>query len=132
MNKFILKEATVALLFRLGLSSVFLVNSLTAWLSPDEFVELLKNNPLASAIASPGFWIPVIGINDGLLFLLILSGRWRRVIAAWAALWMVVVIYMTGFEAMEFIEHAGVLFLIAYYYLAFRQSSAKNATPEEG
>lgn len=125
MDKFIIKKSTIDLFFRLGLSSVFLVNSLTAWFSSNEFVELLKNNLLASAIANPEFWVRVIGINDGLLFLFILSGRWRRVIALWAALWLVIVIYMTGFEAMEFIEHAGVLSLIVYYYFTFKQFSAE-------
>lgn len=121
MDKFIIKKSSVDLFLRIGLSSVFLVNSLIAWLSPNEFVELLKNNPLAAATASPQFWIYFIGINDGLLFLLILFGCWRRAVAIWAAIWLVIVIYVTGFEATEFIEHVGVLFLIAYYYFTFKQ-----------
>lgn len=125
MNKFI-KKSTADILFRLGLSSVFLVNSLTAWFAPNEFMELLKSNSLASAIASPGFWIFVIGFNDGLLFLLILLGRWRKVIAMWAAFWLVIVIYMTGFEATEFVEHAGTLFLIAYYYFTFKHTAVER------
>ncbi|MBI4088837.1 hypothetical protein HY415_01950 [Candidatus Kaiserbacteria bacterium] len=109
------------LFFRLGLASFFLANSLIAWFSPSEFIELLGNSPLASAIAAPEFWIPVIGVNDALLFLLILSGRWQKVIAVWSGLWMVAVIYVAGFGTIEFIEHLGLLFLIAYYYFTFRK-----------
>ena len=114
-------------LFRLGLSSFFLLNSLTAWFSPDEFLELLQSNPLASSIADPQFWVYIIGINDALLFLLILSGRWRKGIAIWAAIWIIGVVYMTISEgAMELIEHLGLLSFIAYYYLTFQQISIKQ------
>ena len=114
------KKSTLCFLFRFGLSSVFLVNSLTAWFSPTEFIELLKSNSLVSLIAGPGFWIPLIGINDSLLFLIILLGRWRKVVAIWAALWVIAVIYVTGFEVTGFVEHAGLLSLIVYYYFAFK------------
>jgi len=98
-----------------------------AWLSPDEFLGLLKMNPLTSAIADPQFWIYVIGINDALLFLLILFGRWRKGVAVWAAIWIVGVIYMTISEgAIEFIEHLGILSFIAYYYFSFQQISAEQ------
>ncbi len=113
-------------LFRFGLSIIFLLNSLAAWFSPDEFLELLDKSPLASAIASPHFWIYIIGINDGLLFLLILFGRWRKGIAIWAAVWMIAVLYITNGEGiMEFIEHLGVLSFIAYYF-AYRRPSAER------
>lgn len=124
-NLFI-KKSILCFLFRLGLSSVFLVNSLTAWFSPTEFIDLLKSNSLVSAIASPDFWIPLIGINDGLLFLIILLGRWHKVVAVWAAFWVIAVIYVTGFGVTEFIEHAGLLSLIVYYYFAFKQSYKKQ------
>ncbi len=127
MEKFIIKKSTSDFLFRFGLSIIFLLNSLVAWFSPDEFLGLLKNNPLASAIANPQFWIYIIGINDVLLFLLILSGRWRRAIAVWAALWMVAVIYVTiSGGVTEFIEHIGVLSFVIYYYFAFQRPSAEQ------
>ena len=75
-----IKTSTLDFLFRLGLSSFFLINSLAAWFAPNEFLELLGMNPLASAIASPQFWVYVIGINDAVLFLLILSGDRKSVV----------------------------------------------------
>ncbi|GEM_PF-2503474 len=127
MKNLFLKPSSLDFFFRFGLSIVFLLNSLTAWFSPDEFLELLKNNPLASAIANPQIWIYIISINDALLFLLILSGRWRKTIAIWAALWMTAVIYVTlGGGITEFIEHIGVLSFIIYYYFAFQRPSAEQ------
>ncbi len=127
MKSLSLKPSSLDFLFRFGLSIVFLLNSLTAWFLPSEFLELLKNNPFASAIANPQFWIYIIGINDAILFLLILSGRWRRTIAIWAALWMIAVIYVTISEGViEFIGHIGVLSFIIYYYFAFQRSSAER------
>ncbi len=111
-------------LFRLGLSSFFIINSLTAWFFPSEFLELLGTNTLASTIASPQFWVYVIGVNDAVLFLLILSGYWRKNIAIWAGLWIIAVIYITMSEGiLELIEHIGVLSFIIYYYFTFKRKN---------
>ncbi len=119
-----IKTSTQDLFFRIGLSSFFLINSLTAWLAPDEFLELLGMNSLASAIADPQFWVYVIGINDAILFLLILSGYWRKKIAIWAGLWVIAVMYVTISEGtMEFIEHIGILSFAFYYYFTFQKTS---------
>lgn len=116
-------------LFRFGLSIIFLLNSLVAWFSPEEFLELLGKNPLASAIISPHFWIYIIGINDGLLFLFILFGRWRKGVTIWATLWMIAVLYITiGEGIVEFIEHIGVLSFIAYYYFTFQRPSSEQSS----
>lgn len=122
-----IKKSTLNFLFRLGLSSFFLINSLAAWFAPNEFLELLGANQLASAIADPQFWVYVIGINDGLLFLLILFGRWSKLIAIWAMLWVIMVTYVTIYEGIpELIEHIGVLSFILYYYFAFQQHSTQQ------
>ncbi len=127
IESFSVKPATSNFLFRLGLSSFFLINSLAAWFAPSEFLELLGGNALASAIAVPQFWVYVIGINDGLLFLLILSGRWNRKIAIWASLWVLAVIYVTTSEGYAgLIEHIGVLSFILYYYFVPQNNSTKQ------
>ena len=124
MKNLSLRPSVSDFLFRFGIASFFLLNSLSAWLEPDEFLELLEKNPLASAIAAPHFWVNIIGINDGLVFLLILSGRWRKGVAIWAALWMLMVFYVTIPNGLfDLIEHAGIISLIIYYYFAFPQPS---------
>ncbi len=113
-----MKKSISSLFFRLGLSSFFLLNSLSAWFAPDEFTEIVSGNAFTSAIASPATWLVLIGINDGLLFLLILTGKWRRFTAVWAFLWLLAVVYLTGFGS-EFIMHVGIMALLAYYYFGF-------------
>ncbi len=118
---------TTNFLFRLGLSSFFLINSLAAWFAPSEFLELLGANSLASSIADPSFWVYIIGINDGLLFLLILLGKWNKIIATWAGLWVALVMYVTFREGTEeLVEHIGVLSFLAYYYFAPWKTSTKK------
>ncbi|MCL5019110.1 MAG: DoxX family membrane protein [Patescibacteria group bacterium] len=118
-----IKQLNHDLLFRLGLGFIFLANALTAWFSPAEFKELIANNYLASRLASPNLLISFIGINDGLLFLLIAFGKWRKFVAIWATLWLLVVIYVTGIRTPDFIEHLGILFIIGYYF---------TKTPKQG
>ena len=121
-----IKPSTLDILFRIGLSSFFLINSLTAWFSPNEFLELLGMNSFISTTGNPQFWIYFIGINDALLFLLILSGRWRKGIATWAGLWVLTIIYITiSKDITEFIEHIGVLSFILYYYFTFERTSVE-------
>ena len=105
------------LLFRIGLSAFFLANSVTAWFMPDEFKSTLESNSLMAHIGHASLFVKVIGVNDGLLFLLILSGKYRKVVATWASLWLLGVIYVTGFWTTDFIEHIGILALLGYYAL---------------
>ncbi len=122
-----IKTSTLDFLFRLGLSSFFLINSLTAWFSPAEFIDLLQVNSFTSIVVSPQLLVYFIGINDALLFLLILSGRWRKEIAIWAGLWIIVVIYIAISEGtMEFIGHIGILSFILYYYFNFKRVPLKH------
>lgn len=102
-------------LFRIGLSSFFLVNSVIAWTASNEFKDLLSSNRLTSIIGHPDLLLKLIGINDALLFLLILSGKFRKLAVVWGIAWLVAVIYVTGFWSTDFIEHLGVLALLTYY-----------------
>jgi hypothetical protein len=103
------------LLFQIGLGGLFLANSITAWASADEFRDLLTGNNLTSHFGHTDLLIKVIGINDALLFLLFLSGKYRKLAFAWGSLWIIAVIYVTGFWTPDFIEHLSVLALLAYY-----------------
>lgn len=113
MDKILKKNKNI--LFRIGLSSFFLVNSVTAWTAPEEFKEALTGNSVAAHVGHTSALVHLIGVNDGLLFLLILSGRYRKVAVIWASVWLVAVIFVTGFWTTDFIEHLGVLALLAYY-----------------
>ncbi len=104
-----------SILFRIGLSSFFLVNSISAWVAAGEFRDLLTSNSITSHIGHTNSLIYLIGINDALLFLLILSGRYRKLVVVWGSLWLVAVIFVTGFWTTDFIEHIGVLALLACY-----------------
>ena len=69
------------MLFRLGLGGIFLANSVVAWMASEVFREVLTNNSLTSSIGHANFLINLIGVNDALLFLLILSGKYRKLAA---------------------------------------------------
>lgn len=103
------------ILFRIGLSSVFLVNSVTAWVASNDFRTSLAGNNVTSHLGHQDALIRLIGINDALLFLLILSGKFRKLAVAWGSLWLLAVIFVTGFWTTDFIEHIGILALLAYY-----------------
>ncbi len=106
------------LLFRLGLGGIFLANSVTAWVASGEFRGALMANSLTSSIGHTDFLIKLIGVNDALLFLIILSGKYRKLAAVWASLWLVTVIFVTGFWTLAVIEHLAVLSLVSYYAYA--------------
>lgn len=70
-------------LLRLGLSSIFLVNSLTAWLDPSGFKKLLEASFLTQWMAGHVALIPLIVFNDLSVGVLILLGRWPLWVFAW-------------------------------------------------
>lgn len=102
-------------LLRLGLGLIFLTNALTAWFYPSEFRDLLAASYLHTLIGNTDWFTNVIATNDTLLFLMILSGKWRRNVAIWASLWILGVMVVTGVVTPDFVEHLGVLALIAAY-----------------
>lgn len=75
-------------LLRLGLSSIFLVNSLTAWLDPSGFKKLLEASFLTHWMANHTTLIHLIMLNDLMVGVLILLGRWPLWVFAWAGGWL--------------------------------------------
>ena len=73
-------------LLRFGLGLIFLTKGLVAWFNPSEFRDLLSTSFLHTLIGQTDWFTFVIAVNDTLLFLLILSGRWHTVVTAWASL----------------------------------------------
>jgi len=100
----------------LGIGSFFLTNSVTAWFVADEFKELIEAKAFLLNIFSSTTWVHLIGVNDALMFLLILSGKWRKAVSLWGIIWLVCVIYITGVLSIDTIERAGIILLLGYNY----------------
>jgi len=102
-------------LFRVGLASFFLVNSIGGWTRSDEIMDALMHNRVTLALGHMDGLMNVIGVNDALLCLLILSGKAKKFMLVWATVWMCLVIFVTGFWTSDLIGHLGVLAFLAYY-----------------
>ncbi len=108
MNKFL----NYNFLIRFGLGIVFLANALVAFFAPSEFIELIKNSFVANILPiSPEAFVPiVIGLNDSIVALLLITGISTRRIALWAILWLVGVMIVIG-SPFDVLEHSGLLFM---------------------
>lgn len=108
------KLLTYDLLIRLGLGVIFLANSLAAFFAPSEFIELIEQSFVAGLLpVSPELFVPlVIGINDGIVGLLLFFGFKTRFVAVWAFIWLVGVMLVIGIGSpFDVLEHAGLLFM---------------------
>ncbi len=108
MNKFL----TYNFLIRSGLGVIFIANALVAFFAPTEFVELIKNSFVANLLPiRPELFVPiVIGLNDSIVGLLLLSGFAPRRVAVWATVWLIGVMVVIG-EPFDVLEHSGLLFM---------------------
>lgn len=104
MNKFL----TFPFLIRIGLACVFLANSLTAFLMPGEFQDLISNSFVAGLLPmSVASFVTFIGFNDlAVAALLFLGWRTSRV-AAYAAAWLTGVVFIIGAFTLDALEHLG-------------------------
>ncbi len=88
------KDIALSWIFRAGFAGIFLVNGATAWLQPAGFQELLGTFPLAQAIGHIELMVVFAGINDIVLAGLILSGKHKEIIWAWAGSWLALVSFI--------------------------------------
>lgn len=104
------------LIIRIGLALVFLANSYTAFVSPDEFKELIDKSFLAGLLPiNSDLFVKFIGISDGVVSMLLLFGIKLKYIAAYAALWIIGVMAVIGLkEPGDFLEHFGPLTMALY------------------
>jgi hypothetical protein len=79
------------LLFRIGFASIFLVNSVYAAIRPQDFIDLLSNNPIASATGLAEVMVKIAMVNDLFLSILILSGWRKKHVYMWAGIWLLMV-----------------------------------------
>lgn len=108
MNKFL----NYNFLIRFGLGIVFLANALVAFFAPSEFIELIKNSFFVNILPiSPEAFVPiVIGLNDSIVALLLITGIATRRVALWSILWLVGVMIVIG-SPFDVLEHSGLLFM---------------------
>ena len=78
-------------LWRAGFASIFLVNSLVAWLEPEDFINLLEANFIGKHLSYIDWMVKLAAVNDLALGLAIVVGKWRRLVYVWAALWLLLV-----------------------------------------
>lgn len=79
------------LAFKLGFASIFLVNALVAIVHPEDFKKLLELNRVAQMIGFTDAMIVIAMVNDALIGVCILLGRWKLLVYAWAGLWLLLV-----------------------------------------
>ncbi len=110
MNKFL----SYNFLIRLGLGIIFIANALVALFAPTEFIELIKNSFVVNLLPiRPEVFVPiVIGLNDSIVGLLLISGFATRRVAMWATLWLVGVMIVIA-SPFDVLEHSGLLFMSA-------------------
>jgi len=97
-------------LFLIGLAGVFLANALVGWLEPASFVQLAKDSRVGEwlRLGSASWLVPVICVNDLLVGVGVLAAiraprRMRRVVLAWAGLWLfaVTLLKLTALDAVR-------------------------------
>lgn len=79
------------LTFRMGFASIFLINSINAWLQPNDFIKLIENNPIIGLVGHIDLMVALIAVNDLILGILILSGRLKKLVYAWSGVWLLIV-----------------------------------------
>ncbi|MDP1689560.1 MAG: DoxX family membrane protein [bacterium] len=99
-------------LIRFGLGFIFLANALMAFFAPSEFIELIMNSFVSNLLPiRPEIFVPiVVGINDTVVGLLLISGIATRRVAIWAMIWLIGVMVIIG-SPLDVLEHFGLLFM---------------------
>lgn len=108
MNKFL----NYNFLIHSGLGIIFLANALVAFFAPAEFIELLESSFVANLLPiSPEIFVGVvIGFNDLIVGLLLISGFATRRVAVWTTVWLIGIMVVSG-SPLDILEHFGLLFM---------------------
>lgn len=103
---------------RIGLGLVFLANSYTAFVYPDEFNRLIGESFLVGLLpVSLDLFVKFIGVSDGIVATLLLIGKGQKYIAVYASVWLIGVMAVIGIkEPADLLEHFG-FFSMAIYLL---------------
>ncbi len=103
----------------IGLGLVFLANSYTAFVSPDEFNRLISESFLVGFLpVSLDLFVKFIGVSDGIVAALLLIRKGQKYVAVYASLWIVGVMVVIGIkEPADLLEHFGGLSMAIYLIL---------------
>jgi len=107
-NFFVKKFLTFPAIIRIGLACVFLANSLTAFLTPSEFRDLVSNSFIAGVLPiSVASFVTLVGFNDLTVAILLFSGWRTSRVATYAAAWITGVVFVIGVVSLDALEHLG-------------------------
>ena len=84
-------DTFLQLIFRVGFASIFLINAVVAALRPEDFLGMLENNIIASRLGYHDLMIKFTMINDLLLGVFLLLGKYKRLVYPWAGAWLITV-----------------------------------------
>ena len=106
-------------IIRIGLGLVFLANSYTAFVSPDEFNRLISESFLVGLLpVNLDLLVKFIGVSDGIVAALLLIGKGQKYVAVYASLWLMGVMAVIGAkEPADLLEHFGPLSMAIYLML---------------
>ena len=99
---------TFPFVIRIGLACVFLANSLTAFLKPDEFHELVSGSFVAGLLpVGVSTFVTFIGFNDLTVATLLFLGWRTSYVATYATAWLTGVCVVIGVFTLDTLEHLG-------------------------
>ncbi|MHB8710062.1 MAG: hypothetical protein ACYC6X_00730 [Minisyncoccota bacterium] len=102
------KLLTFPVLIRAGLACVFLANSLTAFLAPGEFQDLVSHSFVAGLLPiSVASFVTFIGFNDLTVAILLFLGWRTSRVAVYATAWLTGVVFVIGVFTFDALEHLG-------------------------
>ena len=84
-----------------ALGVTFLSNSLSGFFTPDEFTGIIQHAFLFNKVLDViPFFVTLIGVNDLIVCVLLLSGKFPKVTAWWAVSWItiVIVVFLANFS----------------------------------
>lgn len=87
-------ESPMAKIFRVGFAGIFLANGIIAALRPEDFMTLITGFPVTHAIGHADILVKLVALNDLLLATLILSGRAKKFVWAWAGAYLAAVSFV--------------------------------------
>lgn len=119
-------------LLSVALGLTFLANSLSAFLTPDEFRGVIEHSLVFNKILDfIPFFITIIGFHDLTVSVLLISRLFSKIVVWWATIWIIIVISVLLSQAgldgfFTALEHAAPLGIALYLAL---QKQTPSPTP---